>query len=58
MTNEAFVKKTSQEDNVSLWHAHLAHLSYEKLKNISANNIVKGLPNLETFSHDIICDGY
>ena len=44
--NEAFVEKTSRQDKASLWHCPLAHVSYEKLKNISANNIVNGLPNL------------
>ena len=44
--NEAFVEKTSRQDKASLWHCRLAHVSYEKLKNISANNIVNGLPNL------------
>lgn len=56
-SNEAFMEKTSRQDNAFLWHARLAHMSYDKLKNISANTIVKGLPNLEIFHHDIVCDG-
>lgn len=55
--NEAFVEKTSRQDNASLWHARLDHVIYDTLKSISANKIVKGLPNLGTFRHDIVCDG-
>ena len=55
--NEAFVEKTSRQDKASLWHCRLAHVSYEKLKIISANNIVNGLPNLGKSIHEAVCEG-
>lgn len=55
--SEAFVEKTSRQDKASLWHARLAHVSYEKLKNISENNIVNGLPTLGNIPHGVVCEG-
>ena len=55
--NEVFVEKTSRHNKASLWHGRLAHENYEKLTNISANNIVNGLPNLGNFIHEAVYEG-
>ncbi|KAH7843402.1 hypothetical protein Vadar_016136 [Vaccinium darrowii] len=55
--SDAYIEKTSKQDNASLWHARLAHVGYEKLKEISANKLVDGLPNLGNFHQDIVCEG-
>lgn len=32
LTHDAYVGKTSQHDSAKLWHAQLAHVGYDKLK--------------------------
>ena len=35
----------------------VAHVNYEKLKNISENNIVNGLPNLGNIPRGVVYEG-
>lgn len=51
------MEKISQQDKASLWHDREAHVSNEKLKKISSNNIVNGLSNFGSFLHEVVCEG-
>lgn len=54
---EAYVKKTSQTDSATIWHARLGHLSYQLLKEISSKKLVDGIPSLQNVREDVICQG-
>ncbi|KAK1371141.1 CCHC-type domain-containing protein [Heracleum sosnowskyi] len=47
---EAYVKKTSQIDKASIWHARLGHLSYPLLQQISSHKLLEGMPTLQNNS--------
>ncbi|KAF7841355.1 retrovirus-related pol polyprotein from transposon tnt 1-94 [Senna tora] len=49
---EAYVKKTSQIDNASIWHARLGHVRYQLLQQISSKGLVDGMPTLKNVRED------
>ncbi|KAL0297687.1 UNVERIFIED_CONTAM: hypothetical protein Sradi_6820800 [Sesamum radiatum] len=55
---ETYVKKTSQTDKASIWHAQLGHLGYQLLHQISLKKLVEGIPSLQNVREDVICQGY
>ncbi|KAF7841358.1 Retrovirus-related Pol polyprotein from transposon TNT 1-94 [Senna tora] len=54
---EAYVKKTSQIDNASIWHARSGHVGYQLLQQISSKGLVDGMPTLKNVCEDVICQG-
>ncbi|KAL4280021.1 hypothetical protein GQ457_03G014930 [Hibiscus cannabinus] len=54
---EAYVKKTSQTESATIWHARLGHLGYQLLQKISSKMLVDGMPSLRNVREDIICQG-
>lgn len=34
LTHDAYVRKTNQHDSAKLWHAQLAHVGHDKLKEV------------------------
>lgn len=54
---EAYVKKTSLVDSVTIWHARLGHLGYQLLRQICSKKLVDGLPALQNIHKDVICQG-
>lgn len=54
---EAYVKKTSQTDSATTWHARLGHLGYQMLQQISSNKLLDGLPTHKNIHEDVICQG-
>ncbi|KAG6437849.1 hypothetical protein SASPL_102779 [Salvia splendens] len=54
---EAYVKKTSQTDNTSIWHARLGHVGYQLLQQMSSKKLVAGMPTLVNVREDVICQG-
>ena len=44
---EAYVKRTSQVDSPTLWHARLGHVDYQMLQIIASNKLIGGLPELK-----------
>lgn len=55
--NDDYVEKTGKQENISLWHARLTQDGYERLKEISSDKLVEGLPSLGNFNHDGACEG-
>lgn len=39
---EAYIKKTSQKDNVAIWHARLGHVGYQILQQIPSKKLIDG----------------
>ena len=54
---EAFVKKTSQIGNATIWHAWLGYLGYQMLKIISSKKLLDGLLTLKYIQEDVTCQG-
>ena len=54
---EAYVGKTSQNTNASLWHARLGHVGYQLLQQISTNRLLKGVPLFKTIHSDSVYEG-
>ena len=42
-----YVERTGKNETVDLWHAHLEHVSYHRLKVMMKKLMLKGLPQLE-----------
>ena len=55
--SNSYMKKTSSNDNTSIWHARLGHLNMDKLKVMVQKNLVHGLPNLTNFGRGEVCEG-
>ena len=51
---EAYVKKTSQTDSTTIWHARLGHLGYQLLRQICSKKLVDGLPALQNIYEDVV----
>ena len=54
---EAYVKRTSQVDSPTLWHARLGHVGYQMLQIIASNKLIDGLPKLKQVKEDVVCQG-
>lgn len=54
---EAYVKKMSQADSATIWHARLGHLGYQLLQQISSNKLMEGILALQNVWEDIVCQG-
>ena len=54
---EAYVKKTSQTESATIWHARLGHLGYQLLQQISCKKLVDGIPALQNVHEGVICQG-
>ncbi|KAL0314880.1 UNVERIFIED_CONTAM: Retrovirus-related Pol polyprotein from transposon RE1, partial [Sesamum angustifolium] len=52
---EAYVKKTSQTDSATTWHARLGHVGYQILQQISSKRLLDGLPTLKNVHEDVVC---
>ncbi|KAJ4979588.1 hypothetical protein NE237_010368 [Protea cynaroides] len=52
---EAYVKRTSQTDSATIWHARLGHLGYQMLQQISSKKLMDGLPTLKDVHENVIC---
>ncbi|KAH7861033.1 hypothetical protein Vadar_020802 [Vaccinium darrowii] len=52
----AYVDKTRKNETANLWHAHLGHVSYHKLKIMMKKAMLKDLPQLDV-QEDVICAG-
>ncbi|GKF63393.1 retrovirus-related pol polyprotein from transposon TNT 1-94, partial [Tanacetum coccineum] len=55
--DEAYVKKTSQNDSAAIWHARLGHIGYQLLQQISSKRLLEGIPVLQHVREDVICQG-
>lgn len=53
---ETYVKKTSQIDITTIWHAWSGYLGYQMLMIISSKKLL-GLPALKHVQEDMICKG-
>lgn len=51
-----YVDKARKNETVHLWHAHLGHVSYNKLKVMMKKSMLKGLPHLDVME-DIVSVG-
>lgn len=49
--------KVLKNDNASLWHARLAHVGCDKLKQMSEENIINRLLELGDFRVATVCKG-
>lgn len=45
--SSAYVDKTQKNEMVDLWHECLGHVSYNKLKEMKKNDILRGLPQVD-----------
>ncbi|KAH0639737.1 hypothetical protein KY285_036323 [Solanum tuberosum] len=52
---EAYVKKTSQTNSATIWHARLGHLGYQLLRQICSKKLVDGLSTLQNIHKDVVC---
>ncbi|KAH0709573.1 hypothetical protein KY284_011000 [Solanum tuberosum] len=52
---EVYVKKTSQINSASIWHARLGTLGYQLLRQIYSKKLVDGLPALQNIHGDVVC---
>jgi hypothetical protein len=43
----AYVDKTRRSETGDLWHAHLGHVNYRKLKEMMQKQVFKGLPQMD-----------
>ncbi|XP_039050765.1 uncharacterized protein LOC120191984 [Hibiscus syriacus] len=48
-----YMDKTHKNEMGDLWHEHLGHMSYNKLKEMMKRHIVKGLPQLDIWTYTI-----
>lgn len=55
--SSSYIDKLSSNDNVSLWHARLGHVSLDKVKVMIRKNLVNDLPNLTIFPSKKVCEG-
>ncbi|CAM8920044.1 unnamed protein product [Rhodiola kirilowii] len=55
--SSSYIDKVSCNENASLWHARLGHLSFDKLKVMVRDNLVNGLPSLTNFPSKEVCKG-
>ncbi|KAH0707740.1 hypothetical protein KY285_010907 [Solanum tuberosum] len=55
VVGEVYVKKTSQTNSASIWHARLGHLGYQLLWQIYSKKLVDGLPALQNIHGDVVC---
>ncbi|KAL0383145.1 UNVERIFIED_CONTAM: hypothetical protein Scaly_0601800 [Sesamum calycinum] len=56
-TGESYVKKTSQIDKATIWHAWLGHLGYQSMHQISLKKLVEEIPSLQNIRENVICQG-
>lgn len=54
---DSYVEKTSKNDNASLWHARLAHVGLDKMKQIFSKKLVDGVPNIGEVKVGGVCEG-
>lgn len=54
--SSSYIDKLSINDNVSLWHARLGHVSLDKLKVMVRKNLVNDLPSLTIFPSKKVCE--
>nr|KYP67758.1 Retrovirus-related Pol polyprotein from transposon TNT 1-94 [Cajanus cajan] len=53
---EAYVNKARKNETADLWHARLGHVSYNRLKAMMKQSMLRGLPNLE-MRENVVCVG-
>lgn len=53
----AYVDKTRRNETGDLWHAHLGHVNYSKLKKMIQKQVLNELPQIDIRT-DTVCAGY
>nr|KYP60162.1 hypothetical protein KK1_015610 [Cajanus cajan] len=51
---EAYINKARKNETADLWHTRLGHVSYNRLKAMMKQSMLKGLPNLE-MRENVVC---
>ncbi|KAM7491750.1 hypothetical protein LguiA_034671 [Lonicera macranthoides] len=55
--SEAYIEKTGQNANASIWHARLRHIGYQLLQKISRKGLLDGVPLFKEIRQGVVCPG-
>ena len=55
--SEYYAKNPSNQDEwIELWHCHIDHVNYQRLKKMQTHSIVRGLPKFGRLNFDHVCE--